>query len=144
MKSLSILSRDWWYALIAAVLLAGIVAPQAQNEVKPTAYEKIPAIDLSQFSEKQQAAIIKRANAEGCDCGCSMTVAQCRNDDQTCGKGMALAKAIVKDVTGVDIKVAVAKPEADNSDWQTGRYQVHLHRRQKNRCVQDERQGGAD
>ena len=97
MKSLSVLS-------IAAVLLAGIVAPQAQNEVKPTAYEKIPAIDLSQFSEKQQATIIKRANAEGCDCGCSMTVAQCRNDDQTCGKGMALAKAIVKDVTGVDIK----------------------------------------
>lgn len=107
MKSLSVLS-------IAAVLLAGIVAPQAQNEVKPTAYEKIPAIDLSQFSEKQQATIIKRANAEGCDCGCKMTVAQCRNDDQTCGKGMALAKAIVKDVTGVDIKVAVAKPEADD------------------------------
>ena len=62
MKSLSVLS-------IVAVLLAGIVAPQAQNEVKPTAYEKIPAIDLSQFSEKQQAAIIKRSNAEGCDCG---------------------------------------------------------------------------
>ena len=107
MKSLSILS-------IAGVLMAGIVAPQAQNEVKPTAYEKIPAIDLSQFTEKQQAAIIKRANAEGCDCGCKMTVAQCRNDDQTCGKSVTLVKAIIKDITGKDVKLAAAKPEADD------------------------------
>ena len=107
MKSLSILS-------VIAILLAGIVGSQAQNEVKPTAYEKIPAIDLSQFSEKQHAAIIKRANSEGCDCGCKMTVAECRNDDQTCGKSITLVKAIIKDITGKDVKLAATKPEADD------------------------------
>ena len=83
MKALSILS-------IAAILLAGTVAPQAQTETKSKAYEKIPSIDLSQFTDEQQAEILKRANAEGCDCGCKMTVAECRNDDQTCGKSVTL------------------------------------------------------
>ena len=105
MKSLSILS-------IAAVLLAGTVAPQAQSDRKPTAYEKIPSIDLTQFSEKQQAEIMKRANAEGCDCGCKMTVAECRNDDQTCGKSIPLIKAIIKDITGKSVRLAAAKPKA--------------------------------
>ena len=86
----------------------------AESNAKLTTFTQMPEIDLSSFTKEQQATILARANKEGCDCGCSMTVAQCRNDDQTCGKGMALAKAIVKDVTGVDIKVAVAKPEADD------------------------------
>ncbi len=107
MKSLPILS-------IAAVLLSGIAVPCAQTETKPTAYGEIPSIDLSQFTEKQQATIIKRANAEECDCGCSMTVAQCRNDDQTCGKSVVLVKAIIKDITGKDVKLAAAEPKADD------------------------------
>jgi len=86
----------------------------AESNAKLTTFTQMPEIDLSSFTKEQQATILARANKEGCDCGCSMTVAQCRNDDQTCGKGMALAKAIVKDVTGVDIKVAVAKPKADD------------------------------
>ncbi len=107
MKKLSILS-------IAAVLLVGIVSPQAQTETKPTDYKGIPSIDLSQFTEEQQATILKRANAEGCDCGCKMTVAECRNDDQTCGKSIVLVKALIKDITGKDIELAAAKPKADD------------------------------
>jgi len=107
MKSLSILST-------VAILLAGTVAPQAQTETKPTAYEKIPSIDLSQFTDEQQATILKRANAAKCDCGCKMTVAECRNDDQTCGKSITLVKVIIKDITGKDVKLAAAKPEADD------------------------------
>ena len=49
---------------IAAFLLAGIVLPHAQTGNKPTAYKIIPAIDLLQFTQKQQVAILKRANAE--------------------------------------------------------------------------------
>jgi|TARA_B100001964_G_scaffold115440_1_gene128690 thiol-disulfide isomerase/thioredoxin len=43
-----------------------------------------------------------------------MTVAECRNDDQTCGKSVVLVKAIIKDITGKDVKLAAAKPEADD------------------------------
>ena len=107
MKSRLILS-------IAAFLLAGIVTPQAQTEIKSTAYKTIPAIDLSQFTKEQQATILKQANAAKCDCGCKMTVAECRNDDQTCGKSVVLVKAIIKDITGKDVKLAAAKPEADD------------------------------
>ena len=107
MKSRLILS-------IAAFLLAGIVTPQAQTEIKATAYKTIPAIDLSQFTKEQQATILKQANAAKCDCGCKMTVAECRNDDQTCGKSITLVKAIIKDITGKDVKLAAAKPEADD------------------------------
>ncbi len=107
MKSRLILS-------IAAFLLAGIVTSQAQTEIKSTAYKTIPAIDLSQFTKEQQATILKQANAAKCDCGCKMTVAECRNDDQTCGKSVVLVKAIIKDITGKDVKLAAAKPQADN------------------------------
>ena len=107
MKSRLILS-------IAAFLLAGIVTPQAQTEIKSTAYKTIPAIDLSQFTKEQQATILKQANAAKCDCGCKMTVAECRNDDQTGGKSITLVKAIIKDITGKDVKLAAAKPEADD------------------------------
>ena len=107
MKSRLILS-------IAAFLLAGIVTPQAQTEIKSTAYKTIPAIDLSQFTKEQQVTILKQANAAKCDCGCKMTVAECRNDDQTCGKSVVLVKAIIKDITGKDVKLAAAKPEADD------------------------------
>jgi len=99
---------------IAAFLLAVAVMPRAQTEIKPTAFKKIPTIDLSGFTEEQQATILKRANAEKCDCGCKMTVAECRNDDQTCGKSVTLVRAIIKDITGKDTKLAAAKPKADN------------------------------
>ena len=102
MKSLSILS-------ITAVFLAGIAVPSAQTEIKSTAYDKIPSVDLSQFTEKQQATIMKRSNAEKCDCGCKMTVAECRNDDQTCGKSVVLVKAIIKDITGKDADAALGR-----------------------------------
>ena len=45
-----------------------------------------------------------RANREGCDCGCKMTVAECRNEDSPCRTSVRLAIAIVKEVTGVELK----------------------------------------
>ena len=71
-------------------------------------------LDLTQFTEKQQAFILKRANSEGCDCGCKMTVAECRNEDSTCSKGARLAEAIIKDVTGVVVKVKLPQKKTDN------------------------------
>jgi hypothetical protein len=67
---------------------------------KPTDFTQMPEIDLSSLTEEQQKTILERANKEGCNCGCKMTVAECRNDDTTCRRSVALAKAIVKEVTG--------------------------------------------
>ena len=78
-------------SLIKCVLTLGVVfvalgqAPEAQenSERKVTDYKKMAGLDLTQFTEKQQATILKRANSEGCDCGCKMTVAECSNEDST-------------------------------------------------------------
>ena len=71
---------------------------------KPTEHKEIPKLDLSGFTARQQASILKRANNEMCDCGCSMTVAGCRHDDPTCKTSIGLVKAIVKAVTGVQLQ----------------------------------------
>ena len=109
-------------SLIKCVLTLGVVfvalgqAPEAQgnSERKVTDYKRMAGLDLTQFTEKQQATILKRANSEGCDCGCKMTVAECRNEDSTCSKGARLAEAIIKDVTGVFVKVKLPQKKTDN------------------------------
>ena len=69
-------------------------------KVEGTSFNQMPEIDLSSFTEEQQATILVRANKENCDCGCKMTVAECRNDDTSCRTSVRLAKAIVEEVTG--------------------------------------------
>ena len=43
-----------------------------------------------------------------------MTVAECRNEDSTRSKGARLAEAIIKDVTGVVVKVKLPQKKMDN------------------------------
>ncbi|MEE2615955.1 MAG: TlpA disulfide reductase family protein [Verrucomicrobiota bacterium] len=94
------------------------IQSQQNNLLKATNYKSMTAIDLTQFTDNQQSSILKRANTEGCDCGCKMTIAQCRNDDSTCSKSIELAKAIVKDITGVAITV---KSPAKKTDARIGK-----------------------
>ena len=63
-------------------------------------YDSMVEVDLSSFTEEQRTTILARANKEGCDCGCNMTVAKCRNVDLSCKRSVALANAIVKEVGG--------------------------------------------
>ena len=98
---------------LAFVALGQSAEAQENSKRKVTDYKKMAGIDLNQFTEKQQATILKRANSEGCDCGCSMTVAECRNEDSTCSKGARLAEALVKDVTGVAITVKLPEKKPD-------------------------------
>jgi len=63
-------------------------------------YDSMVEVDLSSFTEEQRTTILARANKEGCDCGCNMTVAKCRNVDLSCKRSIALANAIVKEVGG--------------------------------------------
>ncbi|MDP7010004.1 MAG: ankyrin repeat domain-containing protein, partial [Verrucomicrobiota bacterium] len=81
-----------------------------------TSFKKMPEIDISSFAEEQQIAILERANKEGCDCGCQMTVAECRNDDTTCRRSVALAKAIVQEVTGEKLEDEVKSDDESEMD----------------------------
>ncbi len=81
---------------------------QPSRKSKVTLYKKMPEVDITSFTDEQQAAILMRANKEGCNCGCKMTVAECRNEDSTCRTSVRLAKGIVENVTGVQLK-SIAK-----------------------------------
>jgi cytohesin len=77
---------------------------QPSPKSKITQYKNLPEVDIASFTDEQQATILMRANREGCDCGCKMTVGECRNEDSPCRTSVRLAIAIVKDVTGVELK----------------------------------------
>jgi thiol-disulfide isomerase/thioredoxin len=90
--------------MVAGLTLAAADKPKVEPPAKKaTVFKAMPEIDLSKFTAKQKAAILKRANKEGCDCGCKLTVAECRNDDRTCRTSVKLAKKIVEEVTGVKL-----------------------------------------
>ena len=92
---------------------AGKAKPCAKKTViakKPTSFKKMPEVDLSGFTDEQTAAILKRANAEMCDCGCNLTLAEYRNDDTTCRKSLTLVGKLIEEITGK--KVAPPKDKA--------------------------------
>jgi thiol-disulfide isomerase/thioredoxin len=57
---------------------------------------KIPGIDLSTLSSDARAKVLQQLNSEHCTCGCGLTVAQCRIDDESCTVSLPLAQALVK------------------------------------------------
>ena len=46
---------------------------------------EIPGVDLSVLTPEQREEVLRRVNADGCPCGCSLTLAQCRINDSACG-----------------------------------------------------------
>ncbi len=84
----------------------------AKKAQAPTNHKKMPEIDISGFTPKQQAEILERANKEMCDCGCNLTIAGCRNDDTSCRTSVRLAKKIVQEVTGVVLGDKAPKDDA--------------------------------
>ena len=83
---------------------------KAVTPKKPTNFTKMPEVDLSSFTAEQKAVILKRANAEMCDCGCKLTLAECRNDDTSCRKSLTLVGKLIEKITGK--KVAPPKDQA--------------------------------
>jgi thiol-disulfide isomerase/thioredoxin len=58
-----------------------------------------PGVDLSPLTPDERALAIKKFNAEGCTCGCKMTLAQCRIYDVGCSVSLARTAEILKEVT---------------------------------------------
>jgi thiol-disulfide isomerase/thioredoxin len=59
---------------------------------------ELPGVDFTGLSPEQKKAALKRMNSEGCDCGCRLTIAQCRINDTSCPISQKLAEKIVKDI----------------------------------------------
>ena len=59
---------------------------------------EIPGVDLTVLSPEQRATALQRLNEEGCDCGCQLTLAQCRINDSDCGFSLPLAQQVVAEI----------------------------------------------
>jgi thiol-disulfide isomerase/thioredoxin len=67
---------------------------------------ELPDVDLSGLTAAQKKEALHRLNAEGCTCGCKLTLAECRINDSTCPVSKGAANDVVK-------RVRAGKPEPD-------------------------------
>jgi thiol-disulfide isomerase/thioredoxin len=78
---------------------------------------ELPNVDFTGLNQEQKKAALKRMNSETCDCGCTLTLAQCRINDTSCPVSKKLAARVVKEVasnaaTPVPAIPAAAPPAA--------------------------------
>jgi thiol-disulfide isomerase/thioredoxin len=60
---------------------------------------ELPDVDFTGLTPEQKKAALKRLNSETCECGCRLTLAQCRINDTSCPVSKKLAANVVKEVT---------------------------------------------
>jgi thiol-disulfide isomerase/thioredoxin len=59
---------------------------------------EVPGVDLASLTPDQKTRALTRLNDEKCDCGCNLTIAQCRINDSSCAVSPKLAAQILADV----------------------------------------------
>jgi len=59
---------------------------------------ELPGVDFSKLDAKQKSLALRRMNAESCDCGCKLTLAQCRINDSACRVSLALTAKVVSQI----------------------------------------------
>jgi thiol-disulfide isomerase/thioredoxin len=58
----------------------------------------LPGVEFAGLTPEQRKVALKRLNSEGCDCGCKLTLAQCRINDTSCPVSRKLAAQVVQEV----------------------------------------------
>lgn len=61
---------------------------------------ELPGVDFSKLTAEQKSAALRQMNAKSCDCGCGLTLAQCRINDSACRVSLALAGQVVDQISG--------------------------------------------
>ncbi|HUJ33170.1 MAG TPA: TlpA disulfide reductase family protein [Candidatus Acidoferrum sp.] len=59
---------------------------------------ELPGVDFKGLDAEQRKAALKRLNSESCDCGCRLTLAQCRINDTLCPISKKMAAQVVKEI----------------------------------------------
>lgn len=73
--------------------------------------QELPGVDFQGLTPQQKKESLKRLNTQICDCGCTLTLAQCRINDTTCPVSKKLAAKVVKEViSGVPAPAAAPVP----------------------------------
>jgi len=99
--------------IFALVLLAGLTFPaggQAATHPVITDPADVREGDFTGISEAQKTLAVKVMNAQMCNCGCDMTVAECRLRDSSCRRSLIFARTIMDAIRegGSEAKVVEA------------------------------------
>jgi len=73
---------------------------------------ELPGVDFSGLTAAQKSAALRQMNAKSCDCGCGLTLAQCRINDSACRVSLALAGQVVDQISGRPPKSKTKSPAA--------------------------------
>jgi thiol-disulfide isomerase/thioredoxin len=72
---------------------------------------ELPGLNLKNLTPVQKKDALKLLNSRTCDCGCTLTLAQCRMNDTSCPISLKLAKKIVEETaSGVPPPSSFAAP----------------------------------
>ncbi|MFZ3214523.1 MAG: TlpA disulfide reductase family protein [Candidatus Acidiferrales bacterium] len=71
---------------------------------------ELPNVDFTGLTADQKKAALKRMNSDTCDCGCKLTLAQCRINDTSCAISKKLAAQVVKQIASGTATPAVTPP----------------------------------
>jgi thiol-disulfide isomerase/thioredoxin len=63
---------------------------------------ELPNVDFTGLNPEQKKIALKRMNSQTCDCGCKLTLAQCRINDTSCPVSKKLAAKVVKEIASSD------------------------------------------
>jgi hypothetical protein len=55
-------------------------------------------LDQSRLSAEQKQALVNLLRSEGCTCGCSMRIAECRVKDPRCSRSRGLAAMVTREL----------------------------------------------
>ncbi|PYU05501.1 MAG: hypothetical protein DMG34_08170 [Acidobacteria bacterium] len=75
---------------------------------------ELPGVDFSKLNANQRSVALRRMNAESCNCGCKLTLAQCRINDSACRVSLALTAKVVSQVAHPGASKNSVKPVAPN------------------------------
>src|SRR5579863_6439782 len=66
----------------------------------PNTWQKVTeftGLDQSALSAQQKQTLLDVLRAEGCNCGCTMRIAECRVKDPRCGRSRSLAAMVARE-----------------------------------------------
>jgi thiol-disulfide isomerase/thioredoxin len=71
---------------------------------------ELPDVDFTGLTPDQKKSALKRMNSDKCDCGCRLTLAQCRMNDTSCRVSRKLAASIVTQIASANTPAEPAAP----------------------------------
>src|SRR4051794_8874302 len=91
MAGLFALMRRTAIVCVAGVVLPAVLALAQQWQTAET----LPGVELQGLTPAQKTLALKVLRGQGCVCGCSMKLAQCRIEDPACSFSRGLADVVV-------------------------------------------------